>query len=74
MGPLPIPLGLPNGLSDKTYLLRADADWLFADNPGNTLQQRGCGQRAIVCPVVEATREQTGRVEVSESGLLALRV
>lgn len=26
------------------HLLRADADWVFADNPGNALIQRWCGQ------------------------------
>lgn len=54
------------------YLLGADADWLFADNPGDALQQRGRGQGAVVRPVVQATGEQGGGVEVVEGGLLAL--
>lgn len=53
------------------HLLTADTDGLFADNPGNALQQRGCGQRAIISPVVQAAREQGSRVEVSESSLFA---
>lgn len=56
-----------------SYLLAADADWLLADNPGDALQQRGRGQGAVIGPVVQASREQGGRVEVSERGLLALR-
>lgn len=68
-----IPLLQLNGLFEQSYLLRADTDGLFADDPGNALQQRGCGQRAIICPIVQATREQGSRVEVSESGLLALK-
>ena len=62
-----------NGLSEQTYLRSADTDWLLADNPGYALQQGGCGQRAIVCPVVEAPREQSGGVEVDKSSLPALR-
>ncbi len=55
-----------NELCEQPYLPRADTDWLFADNPGDTLQQRGRGQRAIVRPVVKATREQCSGVEVGD--------
>lgn len=53
------------------HLFRADADWRLADDPGDAFQQRGCGQRAVIGPVVQAAREQGCRVEACESGLLA---
>lgn len=58
--------------SFSEYLLGADADWLFADDPGDALQQRGRGQRALVRPVVQRAREQGGRVETGKGGLFAL--
>lgn len=54
------------------YLVGADADWLFADDPGDALQQRGCGQRALIRPVVQRAGEQGSRVETSKGGLFPL--
>lgn len=59
-------------LNHSEYLLGADADRLFADDPGDALQQRGRGQRALVRPVVQRAREQGSRVEAGKAGLLAL--
>ena len=55
------------------YLGRADTDWLLEDNPGDTLQQRGCGQGAIVRPVVQGARQDGFGVKVCKRGLLSLR-
>ena len=55
------------------YLGRADGDGLLADDPGDALQQRGCGQGAVVGPVVKATGQKGCRVEAGEGGLVALR-
>lgn len=54
------------------YLFGADADWLFADNPGDALQQRGRGQRALIRPVVQRAWEQGSGVETSKGGLFPL--
>ena len=64
----------PKVLSEQPYLAGAHADWLFAHNPGDTLQQRGSGQRAIICPVVETSREQGSGVEISKGSLFALKI
>lgn len=55
------------------YLLGAEPDWLFADDPGDALQQRGRGQRAQVRPVVQRAREQGSGVETGKGGLFALK-
>lgn len=54
------------------YLSGADADWLFADDPGDALQQRGRGQRALIRPVVQRAREQGSGVETRKGGLFPL--
>lgn len=56
--------------AEFVHLLRADTDCLFADNPGNAFQQRGCSQRAIISPVVQLIREQSSRVEVFKRSCL----
>lgn len=55
-------------------MCRADTDWLLEDDPGDTLQQGGRGQRAIIGPIIQTTRKESLRVEVSKSRLLSLQV
>lgn len=64
---------MPDRLWFQTYLSGAHADRLFAHNPGDALQQRWCGQRTIVGPVVQGSREQGSGVEIGKRGLLSLR-
>lgn len=54
------------------YLCRADTDWLLEDDPGDTLQQGGCGQRAFIGPIIQGTRKKSLRVKVRKGGLLSL--
>lgn len=69
----PVVVGFPRYCSRNTCLLRADTDWLLADDPGDALQQRGRGQRAQVRPVVQGAWEQGSRVETAKGGLFALK-
>lgn len=55
------------------YLCRADANWLLKDNPGYTLQQWGCCQRALIGPIIQGTRKKSLWVKVSKRGLLSLK-
>lgn len=64
----PHPACPPSG----THLLAAHADGLPEHDPGDALQQRRCGQRAGVGPVVQAPGEEPARVEASEGGALTL--
>ena len=57
----------------RKYLGRADTDWLLEDNPSDALQQRGCGQGAIIRPVVQEARQDGFGVKVCNCGLLSLR-
>lgn len=54
-------------------MCRADTDWLLEDDPGDTLQQWGCGQGAVVGPIIQRTREKSLCVKLSKSGLLPLQ-
>ena len=58
----------------STHLYGADTDWLLEDDPADALQQRGRGQRAVIGPEVQRTRQEGLWVEVSKDGLLPLQV
>lgn len=55
------------------YLSRADTDWLPQHDPGDALQQRRCGERAIIGPVIQRVGQESLGVEVGEVGLPPLR-
>ena len=56
------------------YLGRADADRLTKNDPGDTLQKWGCGQRAIIRPVIQGRWQQDFGVKACECCLLALEM
>lgn len=55
------------------YLSRADTYWLLQDNPGDTLQKRGCGQRTIIGPIIQTAGKKRLCIKVSKGGLLSLQ-
>lgn len=56
------------------YLCGADADWLLENDPGDTLQQGRCGQRALISPVIQRTREKCFWVKIRKGSLLSLMI
>ena len=54
------------------YLCGADTDWLLKDDPGDTLQQGRCGQRAIIGPIIQRSRKESLWVKVIKGGLFSL--
>lgn len=55
------------------YLCRADTYWLLEDDPGDTLQKGGCGQRAVIGPIIQRARKKRLCIKVSKGGLLSLQ-
>lgn len=53
-------------------MCRADTDWLLQYDPGDTLQQGGRGQRAIIGPIIQRTGKKSLGVKVRKGGLLSL--
>lgn len=54
------------------YLCRVDTDWLLEDDPGDTLQEGRCGQRAIIGPIIQRSRKESHWVKVIKGGLFSL--
>lgn len=55
------------------YLCRVDTDWILENDPGDTLQQGGRGQRALIGPIIQRSRKKGLWVKVGKGGLLPLQ-
>lgn len=63
----------PHWWGSPNYLYRADTNWLLEHDPGDTLQQGGCGQGAVIGPVIQRAWQESLGIKVGKSSLCSLQ-